>query len=212
MRGRRSHVRRTPPPHPRPHHLAGHPGLAFRNSDGEITITPRRPLIDDLDTLPLPAYDAIDIRHYGRRSANHPRLVSVEHSRGCMDSCSFCILWKQMGESANGNGRLRPRLRTKSPERSFDEVHGRSTAGGVDVARMHDTADVDMLYASFVGGESWASLWTPADSPTADEMYDALGFDQVSAVNDYGTNPKNKKDVDSAVDFLMLDEAHWDDI
>ena len=83
---------------------------------------------------------------------------------------------------------------------------------GVDVARMHDTADVDILYASYQGENSWASLWKPVGDSLTDEMYDALGFDQVNAVNDYGTSPKNKKDVDSAVDFLMLDGDHWEDI
>ena len=42
-------------------------------------------------------------------------------------------------------------------------------------------------------------------------MYDALGFDIVRGVNDYGDAPRNKKDVDSAVDFLMLDGG-WDEI
>jgi len=126
-------------------------GIAFRNADGSVTITPRQPLIDDLDTLPFPAYDTIDVRHYGRRSANHPRLASVEHSRGCIDSCSFCVLWSHMGQSANGNGRLRPRLRSKSAERSFDEVHwlyhrfGRRTFGWVD--------------PTFNASPDWADEW-----------------------------------------------------
>ena len=40
----------------------------------------------------------------------------------------------------------------------------------------------------------------------------ALGFEDVRAVNDYDDAPKNQKDVDSAVDFLMLDESHWEDV
>ena len=113
-------------------------GLAFRGGDGKPVITPPRELIDDLDTLAFPAYDLIDMSNYGRRSRNHPGLVSIEHSRGCIDRCSFCILWKHMGESVNGNGRYRPRYRTKSPQRSFDEVRrlyhefDRRTFGWVD--------------------------------------------------------------------------------
>ena len=96
--------------------------------------------------------------------------------------------------------------------RSFDEVHARSAAGGVDVTRLHDTMGVDLLQAGFVNDDSWASLSRPVDDTSYDEMYEVLGFDQVSAINDYGDSPKNKKDVDAAIEFLMLDEDHWDDV
>jgi len=114
------------------------PGLAFRGAGGRIVQTPPRRLIQDLDSLPFPAYDLIDMGLYGRGSHNHPALVSVEHSRGCVDSCGFCILWKQMGESVDGNGTYRPCYRTKSGARSFEEVgrlyrdFGRRTFGWVD--------------------------------------------------------------------------------
>ncbi|MFH1107578.1 MAG: radical SAM protein [Planctomycetota bacterium] len=98
------------------------PGLAFRGSNGELVLTSPPPLVRDLDTLPFPAYDLVNADLYGRRSRNHPGLASIEHSRGCVDSCSFCILWRHMGEYVNGNGTCRPFLRTKSAERSFDEV------------------------------------------------------------------------------------------
>ncbi len=113
-------------------------GIAFRDGGGRVVVTPARPLIADLDRLPWPAYDLIDLSRYGRGSRNHPALVSIEHSRGCVDSCNFCILWRQMGESVNGNGQLRPRIRSKSARRSFEEVrwlyrkHGRRTFGWVD--------------------------------------------------------------------------------
>ena len=113
-------------------------GLAFRDANGLIVATRPRKLIDDLDSLPWPAYELVDMGLYGRNSRNHPRLVSVEHSRGCMDSCAFCILWKHMGEAVDGNGQVRPRFRTKSAERSFEEVRwlyerfGRRTFGWVD--------------------------------------------------------------------------------
>ncbi len=113
------------------------PGLAFRRN-GQTVITTARKLIEDMDDLPLAAYDLINMDSYGRNSRNHPNLVSVEHSRGCIDSCSFCILWKQMGQSVNGNGQIRPCWRTKGAQRTFDEVihlyhkFNRRTFGWVD--------------------------------------------------------------------------------
>jgi anaerobic magnesium-protoporphyrin IX monomethyl ester cyclase len=113
-------------------------GIAFRDGDGRVHSTPHRRLIADLDSLPFPAYDLIDMRRYGENSRNHPGLVSIEHSRGCIDDCAFCILWQHMGEEKQGSGRIRPHLRTQSPERSFETVHrlyhafGRRTFGWID--------------------------------------------------------------------------------
>jgi len=127
------------------------PGLALRDAGGRIVYTQPRPLIDDLDALPFPAYDLLCMGQYGRGSRNHPALVSLEHSRGCVDSCGFCILWRHMGESVNGNGRFRPRYRTKSAERSFAEVErlyrdfGRRTFGWVD--------------PTFNASPAWSDAW-----------------------------------------------------
>jgi anaerobic magnesium-protoporphyrin IX monomethyl ester cyclase len=141
------------------------PGLAFRGADGRIVRTPPRGLIGDLDALPFPAYDLIDMSLYGRGSRNHPALVSLEHSRGCVDSCGFCILWKQMGESADGNGHVVPRYRTKSPGRSFEEVErlyrqfGRRTFGWVD--------------PTFNASPEWSDGW--AERMLGSDLVDARG-------------------------------------
>jgi len=151
---------------------------------GRSVLTPPRPLIDDLDSLPFPAHDMLDQWLYGRRSRNHPDLVSIEHSRGCIDSCSFCILWKHMGESVNGNGRVRPRWRTKSAERSFDEVNwlyrrfGRRTFGWVDPTfnASPDWSDAwaeRVLASDLVGPRGHArtlhTAWMRADGVVRDE-------------------------------------------
>ena len=98
--------------------------------------------------------------------------------------------------------------------RSFDVVHAQATTG-YDVVRMNDSAEVDLLTAAYVEGKTWASLEKPANGTAMALMYDATGFDLVRAVNEhyhYG-GPKNQKDVDTAVDFLMLDDdALWEDI
>jgi len=144
------------------HHIWG---LAFGDPGGRTVITRARPLIEDLDAAPMPAYDLLDMSAYGRGSRNHPGLVSVEHSRGCTDSCSFCILWKHMGRSVNGNGQVRPYYRTKSPQRSFDEVRylyhrfGRRTFGWVD--------------PTFNASPDWADGW--AERMLQSEMMNGRG-------------------------------------
>ena len=140
-------------------------GLAFRGEGGRVVLNPPRPLIQNLDDLPFPAYDLIDMDSYGRGSRNHPALVSIEHSRGCIDSCGFCILWKHMGQSVGGNGAFLPRYRTKSPDRSFQEVRrlyrqfGRRTFGWVD--------------PTFNASPEWSDGW--AGRMLASDLMDARG-------------------------------------
>ncbi|MCE5276864.1 MAG: radical SAM protein [Planctomycetaceae bacterium] len=140
------------------------PGMAFMR-DGQVVRTPARELIDDLDALPMPAYDLLDMSLYGRGSRNHPDLVSIEHSRGCTDSCGFCILWKHMGRSVDGNGLVRPCWRTQSPARSYETVQhlhdrfGRRTFGWVD--------------PTFNASPEWSDAW--AELMLAGDLMDARG-------------------------------------
>jgi radical SAM superfamily enzyme YgiQ (UPF0313 family) len=164
-------------------------GIAFRGAGGRPVVTPPRPLIADMDALPFPAYDLVDMAAYGRSSRNHPALVSIEHSRGCTDSCNFCILWKHMGQSADGNGSVRPRWRTKSPERSFDEVlrlyrdFGRRTFGWVDPTfnASPDWSDrwADLMLRSDLAGprgrpRTLHTAWLRADGVVRDERLGVL--------------------------------------
>jgi anaerobic magnesium-protoporphyrin IX monomethyl ester cyclase len=110
-------------------------GITFIHGE-EIVHTNPRPLITDLDQLPMPAYDLLPMQCYGRRSRNHPDLAAIELGRGCFGSCNFCVLWRQMGRFQGST--LVPHLRTKSPERLIEEIrilvklHHRRYLGWVD--------------------------------------------------------------------------------
>jgi len=60
--------------------LAGISGIAYWE-DSKLKVTDKRPLITDLDALPLPARDLLDIRQ-------HAHIFS---SRGCPYRCNFCV-------------------------------------------------------------------------------------------------------------------------
>ena len=68
-------------------------GLASRR-EGRVRANPRAPYIDDLDSLPLPAWDLLpDFPHRFQPSIfSYPRtpVASLITSRGCPFSCSFC--------------------------------------------------------------------------------------------------------------------------
>jgi anaerobic magnesium-protoporphyrin IX monomethyl ester cyclase len=99
-------------------------GLAFRR-DGEIVITPPRPLITDLDSLPMPAYDLMPVEKYAPFGNLWPRSATIEGTRGCVDSCKFCSLWPLMGNrtrNEDGTEAVTPCYRKKSPERVLEEI------------------------------------------------------------------------------------------
>jgi len=71
-------------------------GIVFRENQ-RIIVTPRADFIKDLDALPLPAYDLIDLPGYitkaERNSVDAPSLfpyARILTSRGCPYGCSFC--------------------------------------------------------------------------------------------------------------------------
>jgi anaerobic magnesium-protoporphyrin IX monomethyl ester cyclase len=73
------------------HDVAQVAGLAVKNG-GNITLTPSRPLIRDLDALPLPAWDLIDIESYRKIWLAHHGYFSlnIATTRGCPFKCNWC--------------------------------------------------------------------------------------------------------------------------
>lgn len=96
-------------------------GISYLDN-GNIHINPPRPLISDLDSLPLPAYDLVPMSEYGKaRFLFDPDGTTIHHSRGCTGGCSFCVWWTQMAERKAG-GKLSPKWRTKSVGRTLEEI------------------------------------------------------------------------------------------
>jgi anaerobic magnesium-protoporphyrin IX monomethyl ester cyclase len=90
-------------------------GISFRY-DGRYCATGARPLIEDLDSLPLPGYhfvkDLVHKYHFTMMAGPDVRYALVEGSRGCSHSCTFCSQWRHW----------QGRWRTKSARRIADEM------------------------------------------------------------------------------------------
>ena len=76
-------------------------GIAFRQ-DGEVKVNSSRDFIKNLDELPYPAYDLVDMEKYlnpkiGYRSFRK-RAISMVTSRGCPFNCCFCSVHLHMGQ------------------------------------------------------------------------------------------------------------------
>jgi anaerobic magnesium-protoporphyrin IX monomethyl ester cyclase len=70
--------------------------LAFWQ-DGQVIVTPPRPMIQNLDALPT-AWDLVDWPIYTYRAMANSRLAIVSSSRGCCQACTFCsqqLFWQK---------------------------------------------------------------------------------------------------------------------
>lgn len=94
-------------------------GFAFRE-DGEIIINPPIEFVEDLDAVPLPDYDSLDVAAYGARpikfaqgliTRQYPYGVTIT-SRGCPFKCIFCA-----GRTISG-----VKVRLRSAENVLKEV------------------------------------------------------------------------------------------
>jgi radical SAM superfamily enzyme YgiQ (UPF0313 family) len=94
--------------------IKGIDGLAYRDEGYGPMFKGRRPAIGDLDELPMPARDLVDMSLYRPHAHNyrHKRSATMLTSRGCPARCSFCA-------SHVVHGR---RFRAHSPRRVLDEV------------------------------------------------------------------------------------------
>lgn len=75
--------------------ISGVPGICFVGRDGIPVVAPSRNLLDNLDTLPLPATHLLDYETYLRppglfRGVAMDRIVTLSTSRGCPFPCSYC--------------------------------------------------------------------------------------------------------------------------
>ncbi|MDD5475612.1 MAG: radical SAM protein [Syntrophales bacterium] len=82
-------------------------GIAFR-SGGEAVVTEPRELIENLDSLPMPARHLLSIPRY--RALGFP--VSIITSRGCPNACIFCLGRRMVGK----------KVRNRNPLSVVDEI------------------------------------------------------------------------------------------
>lgn len=96
-------------------------GISFKH-EGKIILNKQRPLVKDLDVLPMPAYHLLDMDKYVIEEARFfpekakesglTRFFSVHSSRGCPFNCLYCPY-------PLGFGRV---WRGMSPKKTVDEV------------------------------------------------------------------------------------------
>jgi len=88
-------------------------GIIFIRDDGTVVRTPERAMIEDLDLMPDPDRESIDLRRYLDTWRKHHGMgsVSLICSRGCPFTCTWCSR-SVFGETH----------RRRSPARVVDEI------------------------------------------------------------------------------------------
>jgi radical SAM superfamily enzyme YgiQ (UPF0313 family) len=114
--------------------LSGVQGLAFRDGAGEVHLTAPRPLIQDLNELPMPAYDLFPMDKYiGFSRIEHYNEAVT--SRGCEGACTFCYEWGLLDPRRRGDFSLH---RTRSGKLVADEMELLNKTYGVEALNFMD--------------------------------------------------------------------------
>jgi len=102
--------------------------------DGKIVMGPHKPLMENLDLLPLPAYDLFPMDKYVGHTYWKP-FVDMVTSRGCPSACTFCYEWDQFDPRSPSDFL---KWRAKSPERVMEELNLLHKKYGVKVVVIQD--------------------------------------------------------------------------
>jgi radical SAM superfamily enzyme YgiQ (UPF0313 family) len=126
------------------------PGIAFRR-DGQVVVNQPRPPIENLDELPLPARDLIDMDRYLDTWTQDQGYASmtIATSRGCPFGCEWCV------DAVHGEA-----FRQRSPESVAAEVKALSER--YDIERLRFIDDVDGIDREWF--DRWAEASRASDS------------------------------------------------
>ena len=118
-------------------------GVAYKNAAGQPVVNPPRPFIQNLDDLPLPARDLIDMNKYldTWRDENGYASLTISTTRGCAFGCEWCQ------DAVHG-----PEFRQRSPESVAAEMKFLKETYQIDRLRVVD--DVDGIDRPWL--EAWA--------------------------------------------------------
>jgi tRNA A37 methylthiotransferase MiaB len=99
-------------------------GMGYRDN-GEIRINALRNFIQDLDSLPHPARELLDLNRYRLRKKRSTMIIT---SRGCPHRCAYCSSHLVMGTS----------FRTRTPEAILREMMMCQKQNGIEVFDIED--------------------------------------------------------------------------
>lgn len=120
-------------------------GVAYRDINRQMRVTPPRDYLPDLDDLPFPAWDLLrdeDYLYQYPTPSKSPYFRAVLTSRGCPFNCSFCAKTAVWGKYVRRRsvGNVLDELRQYQTE-GFDLVFFRDDTFNYDPKWLHDLID-----------------------------------------------------------------------
>ncbi|HEY0195941.1 MAG TPA: radical SAM protein [Methanobacterium sp.] len=117
-------------------------GIVYRElKSGNLKITQKRPLINDLDSLPFPARHLVPFDSYGAPQENTGGIIT---SRGCVYNCNYCSSSLIMGK----------KFRSRSPDNVVDEIEELIDQHHIrDIGFMDDTFMLNKRRANDIADE-----------------------------------------------------------
>lgn len=148
------------------------PGLYYRDDTGAIQYSGERPLVADLDGLPMPAWHLYHAPDYRRRVsrllARRPPVTMAEFSRGCIYRCDFCASKMTMGLG----------YRRKSPDRCAEEVRVMARLGWREFMLADDIFTTDrewaMQVSHSIGAAGTGMAWSCTNGIRVESAHDGL--------------------------------------
>jgi len=93
--------------------ISGILGISYVSENGEVRHNPDRPYLEDLDELPLPAFELMPMDRYVSPYRNtFTKSAAIITSRGCPNGCYFCCTHLMGGR----------KQRVKSIDRVLEEI------------------------------------------------------------------------------------------
>lgn len=176
-------------------------GVTFRKN-GKIYHTKDRAFIEDLDSLPHPAYKHFPLEKYRIACKNYLPIIT---SRGCPFQCTFCLASKMCGT----------KFRTRSPAKVLDELEWLRDEHDADVFAFYDdTFTIDKKRANAICDEMKARKFDlPWDCRTRVDQVNKEILTKLKKANckliHFGVESGSQKMLDAVKKRTTVEQNAW---
>lgn len=182
-------------------------GLIWRDQQNNIKTNPKREQIDNLDELPFPTWDDLDLKNYKAPPTIIERkiILPVLFRRGCMNRCSFC-----------SQNVLFPHMKNRSIANLLDEIERNIEQYNISWFGFQDSSFPMNKKEAFEFTEGMTKRGLDKKCKWLTEMnYEMLSFDVLKALKDsglflimFGFETGSQKILDQYKKNQTLEKAH----
>jgi len=181
-------------------------GIAFKDKKGKIIKTPRGRGVENMDDLPLPAWNLLPVKKY-----TMPKIMtkknpvgSMETSRGCLAGCTYCNK-SVFGRKWSGKSAKRVVDELEYMKKcGFNEVHVYADMFTTDLDRAKDICDLIIKRGLKISWKLDCGIRIDSVEP---ELYKKLKAAGCYGVG-YGLESGSQKILDKIHKGLNIKEAH----